>query len=119
MTIALEYRFKSIRTTEQADATFLGNLLPGALFFASTTIFILGGLVVLLGTTQRVTKLVAQLPFSTPFSVWLWEIKVLLLIYVFVYAFFKFSWSAWLYNEFSIIVGAAPSPNSSNKITAG
>jgi uncharacterized membrane protein len=96
------------RDTHQADATILGNLLRGALFFASSTIFILGGLVALLGTTQRVIDVISQLPFSGPLPVWLWELKVLILIYIFVYAFFKFTWSAWQYNALSIIVGAAP-----------
>jgi uncharacterized membrane protein len=98
------------REQHQADATLLSNLLRGALFFASTTIFILAGLVALLGTAQRVTEVVSQLPFSAPFSLWVWEIKVLILIYLFIYAFFKFSWSAWQYNALSIVVGAAPGP---------
>ncbi|MGQ0676333.1 MAG: DUF599 domain-containing protein [Rhodospirillales bacterium] len=98
------------REQHQADATLLSNLLRGALFFASTTIFILAGLVALLGTAQRVTEVVSQLPFTAPFSLWLWEIKVLILIYIFVYAFFKFTWSAWQYNALSIVVGAAPGP---------
>ena len=98
------------RENHQSDATILGNLLRGALFFASTTIFILGGLVALLGTTQRVIEVVSQLPFTSPFPVWLWELKALILIYIFVYAFFKFTWSAWQYNALSIIVGSAPGP---------
>jgi len=98
------------REQHQADATLLSNLLRGALFFASTTIFILAGLVALLGTAQRVTEVVSQLPFTAPFSLWVWEIKVLILIYLFVYAFFKFTWSAWQYNALSIVVGAAPGP---------
>jgi len=96
------------REQHQSDATLLSNLLRGAIFFASTTIFILAGLVALLGTAHRVTEVVSQLPFTAPFSLWLWELKVLILIYIFVYAFFKFSWSAWQYNALSIVVGAAP-----------
>jgi uncharacterized membrane protein len=98
------------RENHQADATVLGNLVRGALFFASTTVFILGGLFALLGTTQKVIDVVAELPFTGPFSVWVWEAKALLLIYIFIYAFFKFTWSAWQYNALSIILGAAPAP---------
>jgi uncharacterized membrane protein len=98
------------RENHQSDATVLGNLVRGALFFASTTVFILGGLFALLGTTQKVIDVVAELPFTGPFSVWVWEAKALLLIYIFIYAFFKFTWSAWQYNALSIILGAAPEP---------
>ena len=104
------------RENHQADATVLGNLVRGALFFASTTVLILGGLFALLGTVQKIIDVVAALPFTGPFSVWLWEAKALLLIYIFIYAFFKFTWSAWQYNALSIIVGAAPDPSAATSV---
>ena len=94
------------RESHIADATLLGNLLRGALFFASTTVFILGGLIALLGPAMGVV--ISHLPYSTPAEPWLLEVKALVLLSVFVYAFFKFTWSAWQYNVLSIIVGAAP-----------
>lgn len=94
------------RESHIADATLLGNLLRGALFFASTTVFILGGLIALLGPTMG--EVISHLPYSTPAEPWLLEVKALILIAVFVYAFFKFTWSAWQYNVLSIIVGASP-----------
>lgn len=97
------------RESHIADATLLGNLLRGALFFASTTVFILGGLVALLGTAPQVAALMAQLPFSTTDEAEVAEVKAIILILVFVYAFFKFTWSAWQYNVLSILVGAMPS----------
>ena len=108
-----------VREQHQSDATILSNLLRGALFFASTSIFLLGGLVALLGTAQRVTEVFSQLPFTAPFSLWLWEMKVMMLIYIFVYAFFKFTWSAWQYNALSIVVGAAPGPSATPEAAAG
>lgn len=97
------------RDTHIADATLLSNLLRGALFFASTTVFILGGLIAILGTGPRLAEVVAQMPHSVPSEMWLIETKALILIAVYVYAFFKFTWSAWQYNVLSILVGAAPS----------
>lgn len=96
------------RSTHIADATLLGNLLRGALFFASTTVFILGGLVALLGPQAVVGDVVAHLPYAVPSEPWVMELKAIVLMVVFVYAFFKFTWSAWQYNVLSIIVGAAP-----------
>jgi len=94
------------RDSHIADAALLGNLLRGALFFASTTIFILGGLIALLGPAMG--DVIARLPYSAPVDPWVLELKALVLIAVFVYAFFKFTWSAWQYNVLSIIVGGTP-----------
>lgn len=98
------------RETHIADATLLSNLLRGALFFASTTVLILGGLIAVLGTGSKVAEVVGQLPYSATSEPWLLEMKVLVLIALYVYAFFKFTWSAWQYNVLSILVGAAPGP---------
>jgi uncharacterized membrane protein len=38
----------------------------------------------------------------------MWELKVLGLAVIFVYAFFKFAWSYRLFNYLAIMVGAAP-----------
>jgi len=106
----------SSRQSHIADATILGNLLRGALFFASTTVFILGGLVALLGTAPKVAEIASQLPFARPTDPALAEIKALALILVFVYAFFKFTWSAWQYNVLSILVGAMPEPGTDDRV---
>lgn len=103
------------RENHQSDATILGNLLRGALFFASTTMFILGGVVALLGTTPKIIEVVAQLPFTGPFEVWFWELKALILIGIYVYAFFKFTWSALQYNVLSIVLGASPAPGTNSQ----
>lgn len=100
------------RDSHIADAALLGNLLRGALFFASTTVFILGGLIALLGPAMG--AIVSNLPYAFPSEPWVLELKTLVLIAVFVYAFFKFTWSAWQYNVLSIIVGAAPMPAETN-----
>lgn len=104
------------RENHTADATLISNLLRGALFFASTTVLILGGLVALLGTAPKVAEVLSQLPYTTPTEPRLAEIKALILILVYVYAFFKFTWSGWLYNILSILVGAMPKIDSEAKI---
>ncbi|MEQ1669384.1 MAG: DUF599 domain-containing protein [Hyphomicrobium sp.] len=102
-----------------ADAALLGNLLRGALFFASTTVFILGGLAALLGTAPKLADVVSQLPYSPSADPRLAEIKILTLILFYVYAFFKFTWSAWQYNVLSIMVGAMPAHGSAAKLRPG
>ncbi len=99
------------RDSHVADAALLSNLLRGALFFASTTVFILGGLLAVLGTGgAKVADAIGALPYVAHAEAWLHETKAIVLILMFVYAFFKFTWSAWQYNVLSILVGAAPHP---------
>ncbi|HPG89905.1 MAG TPA: DUF599 domain-containing protein [Hyphomicrobium sp.] len=104
------------RENHVSDAALLGNLLRGALFFASTTVFILGGLAALLGTATKVAEVTAQLPYATQADARIAEIKVLTLVVLFIYAFFKFTWSAWQYNVLSIMVGAMPDLTADAKI---
>jgi uncharacterized membrane protein len=91
------------------DAAILTNLSNSAAFFASTTLLILGGLIALLGTSDRVMAIVSDLPFSVHADQVMWEYKIFLLLAIFVYAFFKFTWSLRQHNLCSVLVGAAPS----------
>jgi len=97
-----------LREQRIMDATLHGNLLSGVAFFASTTIFAIGGLLAMLGASERAVELVADLPFAAPTTRAQWEVKVLLLTLVFIYAFFKFAWSFRLFSYCSVLIGAAP-----------
>jgi len=96
------------RDLRMVDTQILGNLITGIGFFASTAILMIGGLFALLGASDRAIRALAHLPFAEPTGTAEWELKVLLLIAMFVYAFFKFAWSFRLANYCSILVGAAP-----------
>lgn len=91
-----------------ADVAAFNSLLTGATFFASTAILILGGLVAMLGTTDRVIDLFAEMPFARPESELASRLKIILMIGMFVYTFFKFTWSIRQYHFCTILVGAAP-----------
>lgn len=93
-----------------SDVSILANLSNGSTFFASTTLLILGGLAALLGTTEKVASVVAELPFNRVASEQLWDIKILLLAGIFTFALFKFTWSLRLYHFCSVMVGSAPPP---------
>jgi uncharacterized membrane protein len=90
------------------DIAALNSLLSGSTFFASTSLLILGGLVAMMGTTERVIGVIADLPFVRRDSELVWLIKIILLIAIFVYAFFKFTWSIRQYNFCAVLIGAAP-----------
>ena len=100
------------RDNRMVDINVLRNLTRSSQFFASTTMLILGALVALMGYTERAAIVVAELPFAQQVSQRLWEFKVLVLLLIFVYGFFKFTWSIRQFGFCSILVGAAHKPSS-------
>lgn len=103
------------------DTQILGNLLTGVGFFASTTIFVLGGLIAMLGVAEQGTAALTRLPLGATQSAAAWEVKILLLLLIFIYAFFKFAWAFRLANYCSILVGgfAAAEEGTRDAVTAG
>ena len=79
------------RDNRMLDVNIIRNLARSSQFFASTTMLILGALIALMGYVQRALDVMSDLPFTVQGSQALLEIKILLLVVIFVYAFFKFS----------------------------
>jgi uncharacterized membrane protein len=96
------------RELRMVDAQVTTALQNGAAFFASTSLIAIGGTLTLLHSTDLISNVIAALPFSVATSPELWELKIVGLAVIFVYAFFKFAWSYRLFNYFAIMVGAAP-----------
>ncbi|MFI5446667.1 DUF599 domain-containing protein [Polaromonas sp. UC242_47] len=92
------------------DGIITQNLSSTPAFFSSTTIIIIGGLFALLGTTDKAAELVREIPFAVRTSVLIFDLKVLLMVGVFVYAFFRFSWSMRQYTFVALLIGSMPSP---------
>jgi uncharacterized membrane protein len=82
--------------------------MTGIGFFASTTILLIGGLFALLGASEEAISALADLPIAVRTTRPVWELKVLMLVVIFVYAFFKFAWAYRLSNYCAILIGAAP-----------
>jgi uncharacterized membrane protein len=96
------------RDNRMVDVNIMRNLTRSSQFFASITMLVLGALIALMGYIQQALQLVSDLPFTVKGSQTLLEIKILLLVIIFVYAFFKFSWAIRQLNFSSVLVGAAP-----------
>ncbi len=90
------------------DAQVTAALQNGTAFFASTSLIAIGGTLSLLRSTDDILTVVSVLPFSAAPTRAQWELKMLGLTVIFVYAFFKFGWSYRLFNYVAIMVGAAP-----------
>ncbi|MCZ6465967.1 MAG: DUF599 family protein, partial [Alphaproteobacteria bacterium] len=81
------------RELRTGDVNILAALIRSNALFASTTIFILAGLMTLLGGFGAARGAVSELSFAVQASRELWEVKGIVLLLIFVYAFFKFVWS--------------------------
>jgi uncharacterized membrane protein len=106
------------REMRMVDAQVTAALQNGTAFFASTSLIAIGGTLTLLHSTDLILKVIAALPFSVATSPEMWEVKIMGLATIFVYAFFKFAWSYRLFNYFAIMVGAAPPPKKKNTAAA-
>lgn len=98
------------RDNRMVDVNVMRNLTRSSQFFASTTMLILGALVALMGYAEKAAGVIAELPFAQQVSERIWEFKILLLVLIFIYAFFKFSWSIRQFGLCSILLGATRKP---------
>lgn len=96
------------RDNRMADVNILRNLQRSVQFYATTTIFVVAGLVAVLGSAEKAVTLLREVEFLAPVGRLSLEAKLVVLVVVFVYAFFKFSWSNRLYNYTSVAIGGIP-----------
>ena len=96
------------RELRMIDTGIMAGLQQGTAFFASSSIFAIGGCLALLGASDQVMTVLGDLPFGTITSRAEFELKVLGLAVILSYAFFKFGWAYRLFNYCSILVGAVP-----------
>ena len=98
----------AVRDGRIVDAHLLGGLAQGNAFFASTSALIIGGLAAMMGSGDKVQSLLERIPYVAKSSPAFFEVKLILLITIFIYAFFKFAWAFRLSHYASIMIGATP-----------
>lgn len=102
------------RDLKMIDTQIMAGLQNGTAFFASTSIFAIGGCFALLGATDQVEAVFSSLPLVAYGGRMAFEIKVAGLTFLFGYAFFKFGWSYRLFNYCTILFGALPMMHDTN-----
>ncbi|MDB5569934.1 MAG: hypothetical protein JWN93_1117 [Hyphomicrobiales bacterium] len=100
------------REVRIVDSAIMSSLQNGTAFFASTSLLAIGASATLLRASEDAAKIASDLPLGIETSRALWETKVIGLLLIFGYAFFKFGWSYRLFNYSAILVGATPSARS-------
>ena len=98
------------RENRVIDGVVVQNLSTSPSFFASTTILIIGGLLALLGATDEAAKLVREIPFAVRTTSFVFDLKLFVLTAIFVYAFFRFTWSMRQYTFGALLIASAPEP---------
>jgi uncharacterized membrane protein len=103
----LQTTYRDVRVV---DGVVVQNLSTSPSFFASTTILIIGGLLAVLGTGDKASELVREIPFAARTTELIFDLKMLVLLGIFIYAFFRFTWSLRQYTFGALLVAAAPEP---------
>ncbi len=96
------------RDMRMADIGAVANLERYVTLFASSSLLVLAGLVTLVGYTDDVVHIGTGIPFLPAQSALEWQFKLFILTLLFVYAFFKFTWSLRQYGFATVMISSAP-----------
>ena len=97
------------RDLRMIDTSIMLGLQQGTAFFGSSSLIAIGGCFALIGSSDRVLNVLSDLPLSNAAAARpVFEVKVIGLILLLAYSFFKFGWSYRLFNYCSILIGAVP-----------
>lgn len=96
------------RDNRMSDMSAISTLERNVSFFASSALVILAGVLTLMGYVDRAIVLFDDLPMAGAQTRLQWEAKLALLMVIFVYAFFKFTWSLRQVGFAAVLIGAAP-----------
>jgi len=89
------------------DASILGSLRQGTAFFASASMISIGGVLALVGNTDRLMDVAGDLTQARA-PVIVWEVKLMVILFFITNAFFKFVWSNRLFGYCAVIMSAVP-----------
>lgn len=106
------------RDVRVGDAALLANIERNANFFASSCVLVLAGLLTAITAAQQIQDMVSRVSFATPDNLVATELKVAVMICVFIYAFFMFTWSMRQFGFAAVLMGAAPFPNDTSVTAA-
>jgi uncharacterized membrane protein len=102
------------REVRIVDTAIMTSLQNGTAFFASASLIALGGAFTLLNQTDRMLQIFQDLPFHAATTHGMLELKIVGLVAIYGYAFFKFGWSYRLFNYAAILIGAVPTPGTAD-----
>ncbi|MCB1866407.1 MAG: DUF599 family protein [Chromatiales bacterium] len=96
------------REVRIVDTAAISNIERPAAFLASSSLLIIAGLLTAAGSSDQAVTFLSKLPFLQSVSHEAWELGMLLLVLIYAYAFFTFTWCMRQWGFASILVGSAP-----------
>ncbi len=96
------------RENRMADVQIVNAYIRSGSLFISTTLLVMAGIAAIFGQIEDLRVIIHDLSMSHPASRRLMELRVFVLVLVFVYAFFKFAWCLRQFNYTLVMIGAAP-----------
>jgi uncharacterized membrane protein len=90
------------------DVILTGHTVNSIAFFASTSMIVIAGLVGTLGGSGSAFRVLETLSFAQTTTEFVFQLKIVGLIGLFVIAFYKFTWTLRQYNFLCALIGAAP-----------
>jgi len=95
------------RENRMVDASIMATAMRVVSLFASTSLIILIGLMAMLGSMDKAKGLIAAIPYTMISTSAMLELKIMLLVVIFIFAFFKFAWTLRQMNYTMVMIGAA------------
>lgn len=89
------------------DAMLLSSLRQGTSFFASTSVIGIGGVLALIGNTDRLQIFAADLTLTDAPAV-IWQMKLLVVALFLTQAFLKFVWANRLFGYCAVVMASVP-----------
>ncbi|MEM6304716.1 MAG: DUF599 domain-containing protein [Pseudomonadota bacterium] len=93
------------------DAQTITTLRQGTSFLASTSVIATGGTLALIGNAERLAMVAEDLTAAMQ-PIFVWEIKLLLVVFFLTNAFLKFIWSGRLFGYCAVTMAATPNDTS-------
>lgn len=96
------------RDVRVSEAALLANLERNIAFFASSTLLVLAGVLTLFSQVEKLEAVLQSIPLAEYPSHAVVQFKLGLLAFIFVLAFFQFTWSMRQYGFLNVMIGATP-----------
>ncbi|MEL6476843.1 MAG: DUF599 domain-containing protein [Pseudomonadota bacterium] len=96
------------RDLKMYDAVLMTSLRGGAAFFASGCMLAIGGLIALLGQSERLVTLAAELALAEEVNKAAWDAKLIVILLFSAQAFFYFVWSHRIFGYCVVLMGTVP-----------
>ncbi len=98
------------RENRIGDLQIIQAMTGNSAFLASTAIFVTAGIAAVIGSTDQVIEILNGYEFLAETSRNRFGLKLALIAFIFVNAFFRLAWSMRLHSNAAVVLGAIPQP---------